>query len=46
MGAVLGFRVGLFIEDTPSTEGSVRKLLEETDGIAYIKGGGSIFKPQ
>ena len=38
MDAVLDFHVGLFIEDTPITEAEVRKLLEETDGLAYIKG--------
>ncbi|MCP4374527.1 MAG: DEAD/DEAH box helicase family protein, partial [Deltaproteobacteria bacterium] len=30
--------VGLFVEDTPITEAEARKLLEETNGLAYIKG--------
>jgi len=38
MDAVLDFHVGLFVEDTPITEAEARKLLEETDGLAYIKG--------
>ncbi|MCP4270095.1 MAG: DEAD/DEAH box helicase, partial [Candidatus Brocadiaceae bacterium] len=38
MDAVLDFHVGLFVEDTPITEAEARKLLEETNGLAYIKG--------
>jgi SNF2 family DNA or RNA helicase len=38
MDAVLDFHVGLFLGDTPITEAEARKLLEETDGLAYIKG--------
>ena len=38
MDAVLDFHVGLFVGDTPITEAEARRLLEETDGLAYIKG--------
>ena len=38
MDAVLDFHVGLLLDDTPITEAEARKLLAETDGLAYIKG--------
>ncbi|MCP5006757.1 MAG: DEAD/DEAH box helicase [Planctomycetes bacterium] len=38
MDAVLDFHVGLVSGDTPITEAEARRLLEETDGLAYIKG--------
>ena len=38
MDAVLDFHVDLSLDDTPITEAEARKLLEETDGLAYIKG--------
>ena len=38
MDAVLDFHVSLFLDDTPITDEEARLLLEETDGLAYIKG--------
>lgn len=38
MDAVLDFHVSLFLNDTPITGEEARRLLEETDGLAYIKG--------
>ncbi len=38
MDAVLDFNVGLSLGGTPITEAEARKLLAETDGLAYIKG--------
>ncbi|MEK7289241.1 MAG: SNF2-related protein, partial [Planctomycetota bacterium] len=38
MDAVLDFNVGLFLGDMPITEDEARRLLEETDGLAFIKG--------
>jgi non-specific serine/threonine protein kinase len=38
MDAVLDFRVDLFLDDVPITREEARRLLEEADGLAYIKG--------
>ena len=38
MDAVLDFRVDLFLDDVPITGEDARRLLEEADGLAYIKG--------
>ncbi|MBM4053673.1 MAG: DEAD/DEAH box helicase [Planctomycetes bacterium] len=38
MDSILDFNVGLFLDDMPITEEEARSLLEETDGLAYIKG--------
>ncbi|KKO21199.1 MAG: ATP-dependent RNA helicase (RNA polymerase associated protein) [Candidatus Brocadia fulgida] len=38
MDAVLDFHVGLFLDDAPVTDEEARRLLEETDGLAFIKG--------
>lgn len=38
MDAVLDFRVGLFLDDVPITDEEAQQLLEETDGLAFIKG--------
>jgi len=38
MDAVLDFHVGLFLDDMPITDEEARRLLGETDGLAFIKG--------
>ena len=38
MDAVLDFNVGLLLGDMPITEDEARRLLAETDGLAFIKG--------
>ena len=38
MDAVLDFHVGMFLGDMPITDEEARRLLEETDGLSYIKG--------
>lgn len=38
MDSLLDFNVNLLLGDTPVTEEEARRLLAETDGLAYIKG--------
>ncbi|MBF8275732.1 MAG: hepA [Candidatus Brocadiaceae bacterium] len=38
MDSVLDFNVGLLLGDMPITEDEARRLLAETDGLAFIKG--------